>query len=206
MVTAPATLGFALSLPDSWFELDLCPATRDASIRALVERRTHEQPELWKHRSELVRILRRQARDAADAGAVYCGCFVMPVDDSVIPGSLTVSVIPPPPGGSAADALVEQLTSRDQTEDDGTWQSRSIVTLPLAGRAARASGVADVPLPGGGSLRTIIMQTFVPLDAQRILLIAGASPALDLTEPLLELFDTVTGTLALIRDSTDDSK
>jgi hypothetical protein len=34
--------------------------------------------------------------------------------------------------------------------------------------------------PGGGSLRAVVMQTFVPLDAERILLVAGASPALDI--------------------------
>jgi hypothetical protein len=201
MATATSTVGFALSLPDSWFELDVRPATRDASIRALVERRTHEQPELWEHRSELVRILRRQARDAAEAGAVYCACFVIVVDDSVIPGSLTVSIIPPPPGGSAADAIAEELSVKEPQEDGGTWMSRSIVDLPDAGRAARAQGVTDVALPGGGWLRTILMQTFVPVDADRLLLVAGASPAIDLAEPLLELFDTVTASLALVHDS-----
>lgn len=195
-----SAIGFALSLPDSWFELDVRPATRDASIRSLVERRSHEQPELWAHRSELVRILRRQARDAADSGAVYCACFVMVVDDSVIPGSLTVSVIPPPPEGAGVDAIAEQLSAREQTEDSETWMSRSVVTIADAGRAARAQGVTDVPLPGGGSLRTIVMQTFVPLDADRVLLVAAASPAVDLVDPLLELFDTVTSTLALLRE------
>jgi len=196
----PAAVGFALSLPDSWFELDVRPATRDASIRALVDRRTHEQPELWAHRSELVRVLRRQARDAADAGAVYCACFVLVVDDSVIPGSLTVSVIPPPPGGSGADAIAELLSVNEAREDGGTWMSRSIASLPEAGRAARAQGVTDVELPGGGSLRTILMQTFVPVDADRVLLVAAACPAIDLAEPLLELFDTITATLALVRE------
>lgn len=200
MASVPAAVGFALSLPDSWFELDVRPATRDASIRALVDRRTHEQPELWEHRAELVRMLRRQARDAADAGAVYCACFVLVVDDSVIPGSLTVSVIPPPPGGSGADAIAELLSVNEPREDGGTWMSRSIASLPEAGRAARAQGVTDVELPGGGSLRTILMQTFVPVDAERVLLVAAACPAIDLAEPLLELFDTITATLALVRE------
>lgn len=58
--------------------------------------------------------------------------------------------------------------------------SRSVVSLPDAGRAARDQGVTDVELPGGGWLRTILMQTFVPVDADRLLLVAAASPAIDL--------------------------
>ena len=42
------------------------------------------------------------------------------------------------------------------------------------------------------------MQTFVPLTDGRLLLVAAASPALDLVDPLLELFDAVTATLTLV--------
>lgn len=201
--SAPAgvPVGFAITLPDSWLELDVRPSTRDANIAALVERQVREQPELWEHRGELVKLLRRQARDAWEAGAVYCACFAMAVEGSIIPGSLTVTVLPPPPAGSAADAIAELLTTKEAREDGDTWMLRSLVNLPDAGRAARAQGVTDVELPGGGWLRTILMQTFVPVDGDRILLVAGASPALDLAEPLLELFDTITSTLTLVRET-----
>ncbi|MEO6533532.1 MAG: hypothetical protein ABIO06_08145 [Pseudolysinimonas sp.] len=43
-------------------------------------------------------------------------------------------------------------------------------------------------------------RTFVPVDADRLLLVVAASPAIDLAEPLLELFDTITATLALVRE------
>ncbi len=197
-----ATTGaFALKVPDGWFELDLRPAARDDYAKLLVEKRVRFQPELWEHRADLVRILRRQARDAWEAGALSCACFALVVEDQVIPGSLTVSVIPPPPAGSALDAIAELLPAREAAVDGDPWMQRKTVELPDAGRAVRSQGVADVRLPGGGALRTIMMQTFLPLDSERILLIAGASPALDLVEPLLELFEAVTATLVLLPDT-----
>lgn len=193
-----SAVAFALTVPDSWFELDVRPATRDNRIATLVQERVRDVPELFERRTELTRLLRRQARSAWDAGAVYCACFAMVVDDALIPGSLTVSIIPPPPSGAAPDDVAELLAVRE-AGDDGTWQQRSIVELPSIGRVARSTGVVDVDLPGGdGRIRTILMQTFVPLDPERMLLVAAASPAIDLAEPLLELFDVVTGTLSLV--------
>ena len=198
MAPTTDTVSFSLALPNNWFELDVRPSTRDLTIGLLVESRVREQPELWEHRSELTKLLRRQARDAWEAGARYCACFVIVVEQSVIPGSVMVSVIPAPPGGATVDAVAESLTAKEARNDDDTWSRRSLVTLPSAGRAARREGVLDIPLPDGrGAVRSIIMQTFVPLADGRLLLVGAASPALDLTEPLLELFDAVTSTLTV---------
>ena len=194
---------FALKLPDSWFQLDLRPSTRDDSAKRLVDERARSQPDLWKHRSDLVRVIRRQAREAWETGALYCAGFALVVGDQIIPGSLTVSVIPPPPAGSALDSIAQLLPARDPDADGDPWMQRRAVQLPDAGPAVRSQGVADVRLPGGGVLRTIIMQTFVPLDAERILLVAATSPALDLVEPLLELFDAVTSTLLVLPDASE---
>jgi hypothetical protein len=82
--------------------------------------------------------------------------------------------------------------------------SRSTVALPAIGRVARSQGVTDVPIPGGsGWIRTTVMHTYVPIDGDRLLLLAAGSPAIDLTEPLLELFDAVTSTLTLVSDGED---
>lgn len=198
MTADPDQVTFGLDLPNDWFELDVRPRTRDLTIGLLVENRLREQPELWPHRSELTKVLRRQARDAWEAGARYCACFIIALENSIIPGAITVSVIPAPPGGANADALAESLAAKEARDDDDTWSRRSIVTLPKAGRAARREGVLDIPLPDGRTaVRSIIQQTFVPLADGRILLVGGASPALDLTEPLLELFDAVTSTLTI---------
>lgn len=205
-MTADDNAGFSIRVPESWFELDVRPATRDGNITLLVEQRIREVPELWEHRGELVRLLRRQARDAWESGAVYCACFALVLDDSVVPGSITVSVIPPPPAGAGAEAIAEQLPTRDAAEDGDRWMSRSMVDLEGIGRVPRSQGVTDVRLPdGSGWIRMIVMQTFIPLDSQRLLLVGAASPAVDLAEPLLELFDAVTGTLVLVPASSPTS-
>jgi hypothetical protein len=80
---APAPALFSLRLPASWFELDVRPATRDGSIAAAVAERVVTQPDLREHRTELTRVLRRQARDAWEAGAIYCACFAMAAEDSL---------------------------------------------------------------------------------------------------------------------------
>jgi len=205
-MTADDNAGFSIRVPESWFELDVRPATRDGNITLLVEQRIREVPELREHRGELVRLLRRQARDAWESGAVYCACFALVLDDSVVPGSITVSVIPPPPAGAGPDAIAEQLPTRDAAEDGDRWMSRSMVDLEGIGRVPRSQGVTDVRLPdGSGWIRMIVMQTFIPLDSQRLLLVGAASPAIDLAEPLLELFDAVTGTLVLVSASLPTS-
>jgi len=189
---------FSLTLPVNWFELDVRPSSRDLTIGLLVEAQIREQPAFWAHRSELTKILRRLARDAWDSGARYCAGFLIALEESIIPGSLSVSVIPAPPGGASADAVAESLTSKEAQADGDTWSRRMIVTLPNVGRAARHEGVIDVTLPNDRqATRTIIQQTFVPLLDGRVLLVSCASPALDLTDPLLELFDAVVSTLAL---------
>jgi hypothetical protein len=193
------TASFSLSLPNNWFELDVRPSSRDLTIGLLVQAQLRDQPQLWPHRSEVTKVLRRVARDAWDSGARYCAGFIIAVAGSVIPGSVMVSVIPAPPGGASPDAVAESLATKEAHDEGDTWSRRIIVTLPHVGRAARLEGVIDVPLPNEReAVRTIIQQTFVPLNDGRLLLLAGASPALDLTEPLLELFDAVVSTLVLV--------
>jgi len=85
---------FSLTLPVNWFELDVRPSSRDLTIGLLVEAQIREQPAFWAHRSELTKILRRLARDAWDSGARYCAGFLIALEESIIPGSLSVSVIP----------------------------------------------------------------------------------------------------------------
>jgi hypothetical protein len=192
-----APIGFSLNLPDSWFDLDVRRSTRDASIRLLVESRVREQPELWEHRSDIIRLLRRQARDAADAGAIYCACFVMVVGDGIIPGSMTVTLLPPPPAGSSPDSVAELMPSKEAAYEGDTWSTRSVIDVSGIGRVVRTHGVADVQL-SGGRVRRILAQTFVSIDNRRMLMVSAASPAIDLAEPLLELFDAVADTLRLV--------
>ncbi len=194
---------FALTVPASWFELDLRPQTRDGAIRALVDARIRGQAELADHRQSVVKLLRGQARRAWEAGAVYCACMVEPTDEGPITAAVTVSIVEAPIGAGAAEdrltPLLERLHAKQAAGPDDTWTRVEVVRIDGAGESARTAGVEDVDLPdGSGWVRTVLMQTFVPLpDGQRVALVTCSSPVLPLADVLLDLFDAVSSTLRL---------
>jgi hypothetical protein len=199
-----APVGFSIIVPDSWFELDLHAATREASISALVDARVTPIPELREHRATITRLLRRQARTAADGGAVYCACMVEPTEDGPLPASLTVTFAPGPlAAGDDADrfaALVDSLQTKEPKDADDTWSRVTTVDIPELGPCARQYGVEDVDLPdGAGWLRVVLMQTFVVLPGRnRVAIVSASSPVLPLADAWFDVFDAVTGTLRLV--------
>jgi hypothetical protein len=188
-----AGLAFALTVPRDWYEIDLLPATRDTSLQSLVYEQTRQVPELRSMRADIVRLVREFASRAHEAGAVYCACFVTPTEAGPVTGSLTVTVVDPPPGpdGPQLDLLLDLLTSPG-------GPTVAVAELPHVGQVARTYGIEDVPFPDGGSVRSVVMQTFVPLGDGRVALVTGSSPVLWLEESLLDLFDAVTGTFRLV--------
>ncbi|MCX2928602.1 hypothetical protein [Streptomyces sp. NEAU-W12] len=50
------------------WEFDIRPEGREATIRALVEERIRELPELAPYRADLTAMLRRMTKDAHDSG------------------------------------------------------------------------------------------------------------------------------------------
>jgi hypothetical protein len=194
--SAPAT-GFAITVPDSWFEVDVHPDTRNGSINDLVTRQLRAVPELREHRAALVRALRTAARGAHSAGAVYCGTMVQGLDSAVITATVTVSLIEAPNEENASEAILANLLAIPRSGPDETWREVVSVELPGAGRVPRTRGVEDVVLPeGAGWIRCVLMQTFVPVPGPkaRVALITGSSPILQLTDQLLDLFDAVSST------------
>lgn len=209
--TAAATRsvgGFAITVPDTWFEIDVNPATRRASINDLVRERTRGVPELAERREEISRVLRDSARRAADSGALYCGVMVEAVEGTGLTASATVSLLPPRDGDLRLDnaaAIASTLTEKVARDADDTWTKVSIIDLPGVGPAARSAGVEDVELPDqSGWIRATIMQTFVPIPTgEGVILISCSSPNLVLVEPLLDLFDAVTGTFRFVSGSRE---
>lgn len=196
-----STTGFALTVPESWFEIELRPAFRDDAIRALVYERTQQQPELREHRATIVRILREFAERAWESGALYCGCFVQPTLEGPITGSVTVTIIDAPPGDTASDRVTAVLDALAPAGSVAVKQTPNltIAMLPAAGEAARSYGQETVELADGQSLRTIAMQTFVPIpESSGLALISASSPVLWMDEELLDLFDAVTGTFTFV--------
>lgn len=198
----PAGAGFVLTVPATWWELDVDPATRESSLQDMVEQQVRDVPELREHRSALARLLREQAGAAWRSGASYCAGLVEPTEDGPVTASVVVLVVPAPLATDGRDRLalvMEPFSTSAPTGPDSTWRSLEVVEVPGAGRAARTWGVDDVELPeGAGTLRTVLMQTFVPLPGtDRVLALTCSSPVLPLAGDLLDLFDAISSTLEI---------
>lgn len=201
---APDELGFAISVPDSWFEIDVHPDTRNASIAALVDERTRAVPELREHRATLAKALREAARGAYANGAVYCGAMVEGFDGAVLTASVTVSLVRAPgDGGGAAQAIEGYLHPVPRTGQDSPWRVVEHADLPQVGPVPRTRGVEDVVLPdGAGWVRSVLTQTFVPFPGPTpddVAMITASSPILPLADELFELFDAITSTFRFVR-------
>ena len=202
-------VGFAVTVPASWFELDVRPATRNTCIEALVRERVAAQPQLWEHRGQITRLLREVARRGWEAGARYCAALVQPTEEGALTASVTVTVLGSPGGAGELEmdrvpGLLERLHTRAPQGPGESWTQVGVVELPEAGTAARAHGIEDVELPeGAGWVRVAMMQTYVPVPGTTtVLLVSCSSPVLALAEAWFDLFDAITGTFQLV-DRTD---
>jgi hypothetical protein len=199
---SPVT-GFSITVPETWFEIDVDPATRSASINELVRARTRGVPALAARRDEISQVLRAAAREAAAAGAVYCGVMVEAVEGTGLTASVTVSLLPAADGAvrlDTAGAIAATLSEKRARTPDDTWTRVTVAELPRVGPAARSTGVEDVEMPdGSGWIRATLMQTFVPAPGgEGVALISCSSPNIVLVEPLHDLFDAVTGTFQFL--------
>lgn len=196
-------VGFSITVPESWFEIDVHPATRDDAIRRLVEDRVRGNDDMWAARNGIIRILRQEARKAYEAGAAYAACMVQPTEDGPLTASVVVSLVRGPVGaqtsGDAAGALLDLLKTVPRGDDElSPFTSLATVDLPGVGACARSYGIEDIELDGG-SIRTVFMQTMVPTPGiNKVFLISASSPVVALAGDLLDLFDAVAGTFRLI--------
>lgn len=196
-------LGFSLRVPESWFEIDLHPASRDSSIAALVRERVRDVPGLAEHRSTITRLFRQFAGSAWDSGAAYCVAMAEPAEDGIVSANVTVSFLRGPLGADSDDPdrigpLLESFESKEPSSPDDTWTEIITTELADASRAGRVCAVEDVEFEPPHVMRIVSMQTFVPVPhVNRVVLVSCASPAWGLTVALLDLFDAITGTLRL---------
>ncbi|MCQ4083629.1 hypothetical protein NGB36_24265 [Streptomyces sp. RB6PN25] len=194
--------GFTITVPMSWWEFDIHPATREASIRRLMGQRVRENPALAEHRSTLSKFLNRAARQAYDSGAVYIGCMAQNFGAIPLTATVTVSAVGartpdgqllPTDPASIAAGLHEKTARRE----GDPWRKVTAVEIPDVGPAARTHGIEDVEEPGGGrAMRTVLMQTFIPIPDQpeRVALVSCSSGVLDLADSFFDIFDAVTST------------
>ncbi|CAL9469863.1 hypothetical protein [Streptomyces sp. enrichment culture] len=201
--------GFRIKVPESWWEFDVRPDSRDDSIHRMVTERLRAHPELAPHHDTYITFLRKAAADAWKSGALYCGCMAETFGgDTPITGSVTVSLV----GGRTSkgdplptdpEAVIAQLAVKEARREGDSWRKVTTVDIPGVGPAARTYGIEDVPVPGdelGRTIRAVLMQTFIPVPGQegKVALVAGSSQVLDLAESFFDIFDAITSTFRFV--------
>jgi hypothetical protein len=197
--------GFRIKVPESWWEFDVRPESRDDSIRRMVSERVQQNPELAKYRDTYAAFLQKSAADAWKSGALYCGCMAESFGgDTPITGSVTVSIV----GGrtQSGEALstdpqtiASQLAVREAKKEGDAWRKVTTVDIPGVGPAARTYGIEDIVVPDDTlkrTIRAVLMQTFIPVPGQegKVALVAGSSQVLDLADSFFDIFDAITST------------
>ncbi|MCH5676106.1 hypothetical protein [Streptomyces gilvus] len=197
--------GFRIKVPESWWEFDVRPESRDDSIRLMVSERVRQHPELAPHRDTYVTFLRKAAADAWKSGALYCGCMAESFGgETPITGSVTVSLV----GGRTREgaplstdpaAIAAGLAPKEARKEGDSWRKVTTVEIPGVGPAARTYGIEDIAVPDDAlnrTLRAVLMQTFIPVPGQegKVALVAGSSQVLDLADSFFDIFDAITST------------
>ena len=201
--------GFRIKVPESWWEFDVRPESRDDAIHRMVTERLRAHPELAPHRDTYISFLRKAAADAWKSGALYCGCMAESFGgDTPITGSDTVSLV----GGRTSkgdplptdpEAVTAQLAVKEARREGDSWRKVTTVDIPGVGPAARTYGIEDVPVPGdelNRTIRAVLMQTFIPVPGQegKVALVAGSSQVLDLADSFFDIFDAITSTFRFV--------
>ncbi|MEU8978927.1 hypothetical protein [Streptomyces sp. NPDC048309] len=206
-VVGKTAAGVSLSVPESWWEFDIRPEGRDATIRAIVDERSREFPELTPYRADLTNLLRKMAKDAHDSGAIYMGCMAENFEGVPLSATVTVSVLGAKNKQGAAlstdpRVIAESLRTITPRREGDAWRTVTMVDIPEVGPAARTFGVEDVPVAQGDTrtLRMVLTQTYIPVPgtADQVVLVSGASPVLDLAEAFHDIFDAVTSTFRFV--------
>ncbi|MEU9785406.1 hypothetical protein AB0H92_31350 [Streptomyces phaeochromogenes] len=197
--------GFRIKVPESWWEFDVRPESRDDSIRRMVAERVRQQPELAKHQDTYTAFLRKAAADAWKSGALYCGCMAESFGGDIpITGSITVSLVggrtqSGEPLSTDPQVIASQLAVREAKKEGDAWRKVTTVDIPGVGPAARTYGIEDIPVPDDAlkrTIRAVLMQTFIPVPGQegKVALVAGSSQVLDLADSFFDIFDAITST------------
>ena len=195
--------GFHIKVPDSWWEFEIRPETREDSIRRMLDERVRASPQMAEHRDVIQGFLRRQAKEAWDGGAAYIGCMAETFGGEVpITASMTVSLISARSDGGGTlstnpSDIAGQLKTYTARKKGDPWRKVSTVEIPGVGTTARTYGVEDIkfqqdPRP----MRVVLMQTYIPMpgSANKIALVSGSSQVVDLADSFFEVFDAVTST------------
>ncbi|MFD3837683.1 hypothetical protein ACFWWC_15645 [Streptomyces sp. NPDC058642] len=190
---------YNLIVPDGWFQLSLEPEERDRGIITLADRQFRGIDNAPQLKKELMRDLQRKAKEAYKVGGTEIYISTLTVGPLPLASSLLISIpaLGEWPEVSDADELAEFLTGRRSApgvEND----ELSVVPLAAAGKSVRhrCKEVADPTAQMGNTLPTTLLTYYVPIPAtNRWLLLNFSTPMEPLADQMVELFDTVAGTL-----------
>ncbi|TYB69893.1 hypothetical protein FXF51_06990 [Nonomuraea sp. PA05] len=190
---ADLPFGFTVRVPDSWYEFDVWRAGRTGDLARLVDARVAATPELAPHRAVLLKVLREVAELATRHGAVFGAAMTDHLEDA---GTVLATLMVlhtrgrSDPGGNTVEAIASGVVAVPPTPGTPGWRAVEIVELD-AGRAVRVAGVET------GELDSVVMQTLIPVPGGHgVLDLVLTSPHLSLAEPMLDLFDAISATLA----------
>ncbi|MFI9826992.1 hypothetical protein ACIHIX_04845 [Streptomyces sp. NPDC051913] len=197
--------GFQIKVPESWWEFDVRPESRDDSIRRMVNDRIAQRPELAQYKDVYNDFLRKAAADAWKSGALYCGCMAENFGgDTPITGSVTVSMVGGrnergEPLSNDPSVIASQLAVKEARNEGDSWRKVTTVDIPGVGPAARTYGIEDIVVPGDAlnrTIRAVLMQTYIPVPGQegKVALVGGSSQVLDLADSFFDIFDAITST------------
>ncbi|SEH00446.1 hypothetical protein SAMN05444920_116181 [Nonomuraea solani] len=190
---ADLPFGFTVRVPESWYEFDVWRAGRTGDLARLVDARVAATPGLAPHRPVLLKVLREVADLAARHGAVFGAAMTDHVEDV---GTVLATLMvlhtggQADPAGNTVEAIASGIVTAPPRPDTTAWRDVEIVEL-RAGRAVRVTGVES------GQTEAVVTQTLVPVPGGHgVLDLVLTSPHLGLAEPMLELFDAISATLA----------
>lgn len=195
-VTQPPT-GYSVDLPDGWLLINVDPETSMRSMRRLLNEAAKHDDEIRAHRVELEQLLAQLLADASAAGVESFACTFSMIN-GILPlqASLTVAVHSLGGGDHDVGIIFRELA------DGETERSVDVVDLQGVGSVVRRSGRRQQSPPGSEqAIDYICRQFYVPVPrGADLILLTFASPTIDLTTEMNDLFDGIADTFTFTFD------
>lgn len=182
---------YTIFVPAGWFQLHLDPEERDRGIAALADRQFAGIDNAPVLKERLMRDLQKQAKAAHRAGGLELYISLITIEGLPLASSLLVNLLPDGwPGCRTPHDLARRLAE--------TGRPAEVRKLEAAGDAVREQRT-EAPDPEnqmGNTLATTTVKYHVPVPAsEQWLTLTFSTPMESLASTMVELFDTVAGTL-----------
>ncbi|AZM54785.1 hypothetical protein DMA15_21315 [Streptomyces sp. WAC 01529] len=182
---------YTIFVPAGWFQLHLDPDERDRGIAALADRQFAGIDHAPVLKENLMRDLQKQAKAAYRSGGLELYISLLTVRGLPLASSLLVSLLPEGwPGCRTPYDLARRLAE--------TGRRAEVRKLEVAGDAVREQRTEgpDPERQMGNTLDTTTVIYHVPVPAsEQWLTLTFSTPMEGLAPAMVELFDTVAGTL-----------